>query len=138
MADDCIFCKIIAGELPCSPVYEDNDILAFLDIAPIVPGHVLVVPKAHHDPITATPDETLGLCVVAAKKIVAAQQEALGSDGASITQANGSCAGQVVPHIHFHVIPRYDAVPFSWDAGSYDSNDDMSRIAGELRAAVLK
>ena len=138
MATDCIFCKIIAGELPCSPVYEDNDVLAFLDVAPIMPGHVLVIPREHHDPITATPDDDLARCIAIVKKLVAAQQEALGTDGASINQSNGTCAGQVVPHLHFHVIPRYDAVPFTWESGSYESNDEMSRIARELRSVMLK
>ncbi len=137
MSTDCIFCRIIAGELPCSPVYEDEAVIAFLDIAPIVPGHTLVLPKQHHDPVTQTPDELLSRCICVAKRIVAAQADALNAEGANITQANGTCAGQVVPHLHIHVIPRFNSIPFTCDSSTYDSPEEMQRIATDLRTALI-
>ncbi len=136
MSDDCVFCKIVAGALPCCPVYEDKDVIAFLDIAPIAPGHVLVMPKAHHDPITNTPDELLARCIQTAKQIVKAQKIALRTDGANVTQANGACAGQAVSHLHIHVIPRFSGGSFNWKPGEYASHEAMAAMAKKIREAI--
>ena len=138
MSADCIFCKIVAGELPCAKVYEDDTTLAFLDIGPIVRGHTLVVPKQHHDPITETPPQVLQTLILAVRKIAQAQVTGLGADGINVTQANGSLAGQVVPHIHFHVIPRFasDGHSWNWNPGAYDSNDEMQKLAATIAGAL--
>lgn len=138
MSRDCVFCRIIAGELPCARVYEDQDTLAILDIAPVVKGHTLVIPKRHSSRITDTPDDVLARLIAAARRVVRAQARALQADGANVTQANGAVAGQIVPHIHFHVIPRSEARGDrgKWTGGSYASPEEMRQTAESLRAAM--
>lgn len=138
MNDSCLFCKIIRGEIPCSKVYEDEHTLAFLDIGPIIQGHTLVVPKQHVDPITEADDHLLAQVISTAKKIAAAQMNILHADGVNIIQNNGAAAGQVVPHLHVHVIPRYtdDGHTWNWNAKSYDNMDQMTQLAEQLRQGL--
>ena len=138
MSTDCIFCKIVAGEIPSTRVYEDAQTLAFMDIGPLVKGHALVIPKAHHDPLIATPDAVLVRLIVVVRRVAEALVKSLGADGVNVTQANGACAGQVVPHIHFHVIPRFkdDGYSFNWRAGAYDSPAEMHGYADRIREAM--
>ncbi|MDD5291165.1 MAG: HIT family protein [Patescibacteria group bacterium] len=103
---DCIFCKIIAGEIPSFKVYEDENVLAFLDIAPVNPGHTLVVPKKHYENMEEILEAELCKLTVVIKKIGKAVKDSLGAEGYNITENNGPVAGQIVPHLHFHVIPR--------------------------------
>ncbi len=135
---DCIFCKIIAGELPSTKIYEDDNVLAFMDIGPIAKGHVLVIPKKHSEMITDTESGVLADIMVVAKKVAQAQLDGMGADGVNITQANGTVAGQVVPHIHFHVIPRFkgDDVNFSWQAQIYHDNEEMTDFADKIKARI--
>ena len=136
--NDCIFCKIVRGELPNATVFEDADTLAFMDIGPIIKGHTLVIPKRHYERLTDTPDEDLNRLISLAKRIAAAQMQGLGADGVNITQANGSCAGQVVPHVHFHVIPRFenDGHSWNWKAKRYDTPEVMMALARQIAAAL--
>ena len=138
MSSDCIFCKIVAGTIPSCRVYEDPDTVAFLDIGPVVKGHTLVIPREHHDPITGTPDAVLQKLIVVAKKIAQAQKDGLGADGMNVTQANGKVAGQVVPHIHFHVIPRFeqDGHHWNWNPKQYDNPEQMEQVARRIREAM--
>ncbi len=138
MSSDCIFCRIVRGELPSTKVYEDNQVLAFMDIGPIIQGHTLVIPKEHVDPITAATPEQLAQVMAVVQKVAAAQLKGLGANGVNIHQSNGSCAGQVVPHVHFHVIPRFegDGHRWNWAAKKYDSMDDMKRMADRIKAAL--
>jgi len=138
MGPNCIFCKIVAGELPAAKVYEDNDTLAFLDIAPIVKGHTLVIPKHHCNPITDAPPDVLARTILVVRKIARAQVKALGADGLNVTQANGTVAGQVVPHIHFHVIPRFmqAGTPQQWRPQEYCSKEEMNDFAMKIRLAM--
>ncbi len=140
MSEDCIFCKIVAGEIPAAKIYEDEYTLAFMDISPIVKGHALVIPKDHYDPITQTPDDVLGRCMSVAKRVAQAQIDALGADGVNLHQANGAAAGQVVPHIHFHVIPRFedDGHHWNWSGKEYDSMEEMGENAEMLKREMLK
>ncbi len=103
---NCIFCKIVAGEISSHKIYEDERCLAFLDIHPIQPGHTLVIPKAHHALLAETPDETLAHLAVTAKRVAAAVLRATGADGFNFSTNNGASAGQDVFHTHFHIIPR--------------------------------
>lgn len=105
MSDPCVFCRIVRGELPSTKVYEDDDVLAFLDIAPIAKGHTLVIPKRHFDPITALPVDLLSKVMTAVQRVAKSHLTELKADGVKVTQSNGAAAGQVVPHVHFHVIP---------------------------------
>jgi histidine triad (HIT) family protein len=104
---DCIFCKIVKGEIPAKKIYEDDHTLAFLDINPANPGHALVVPKKHSEDITHADDKDLNMAIDVVKKIVQQQKERLGAHGVNVIQNNGKQAGQLVAHLHFHVIPRF-------------------------------
>ena len=132
---ECIFCKIIAGEIPATKIYEDDDMLVFMDIGPIIKGHALVIPKKHYDPVTDTPDEILARLHLTAKRIAQAQMNGLGADGVNIMQNNGEAAGQEVPHIHIHVIPRFrdDGHHWNWNAKKYDDFEEMNVLAEKLR-----
>jgi len=138
MNSECVFCKIVDGALPCAKVYEDEDILAFMDIGPIIKGHTLVIPKQHVDPITEVPDELLGRLILMVRKIAGAQLKGLEADGINVTQANGTVAGQVVPHLHFHVIPRFtnDQHSWNWKAGSYETAEEMNSVAAAIRSGL--
>lgn len=138
MSDDCVFCRIIKGELPAAKVYEDADVLAFMDIGPVAKGHTLVIPKLHCNPITHAPAETLAKVIGVVQIVARAQFKALQAAGVSVSQANGAAAGQVVPHVHFHVIPRYgnDGPRLHWVAGKYDSPQEIEGYAARLRAAL--
>jgi histidine triad (HIT) family protein len=108
MTDNCIFCKIIKGEIPSSKVYEDEKIIAFLDIGPINKGHTLVIPKEHYETLLEVPDSIIFDIALATKKIGEKIKKKLGVKGFNIMQSNGKAAGQLVPHYHVHVIPRFD------------------------------
>lgn len=138
MSNDCIFCKLIAGDIPSTRVYEDDDTLAFMDIGPVTKGHTLVIPKQHCNPITHTPDEVLQKVIVITKRIAAAQLAGLGAEGVNVTQANGALSGQMVPHLHFHVIPRRDddTPTYNWQPGTYDSPEEMKQYADRIIAAL--
>ncbi len=120
----CIFCKIIRGEIPSSKVYEDDEILAFLDIMPVHKGHTLVIPKQHYETILDTPDELLQKIITVVKKVGGAVIKAAQTDGFNVLQSNNETAGQVVPHLHFHIIPRHvdDNLKF-WPQGKYNEGE---------------
>lgn len=106
MKNDCIFCAIAAGEIPCFEVYEDDLVLAYLDINPFATGHTLVIPKNHTTGLLDTPPEVLQELVVRVQKVAAHIKAALPCDGFNVLQNNGPAAGQTVPHLHFHIVPR--------------------------------
>lgn len=138
MSHDCIFCRIVRGEIPSARVYEDADVMAFMDISPVVKGHTLVIPKGHHNRITDAPVEALQKVIAVVQRIAAAQVAGLRADGISISQVNGPIAGQVVPHVHFHVIPRFgpDGQHGHWTPGQYSGPAEMSQFAERIRAAL--
>lgn len=104
---DCIFCKIVKGEIPCFKLYEDSLVVSFLDIFPVHPGHALVVPKKHSVDIFDTPAETLQHMMGVAKKIAPAVMNGMKADGINLGMNNRDAAGQEVPHAHLHIIPRF-------------------------------
>lgn len=132
---DCIFCKIVGKEIPATIVHEEDDVLVFMDIRPIIKGHALVVSKKHYDPVTETPDDILTKLHLMAKRIAQAQMNALGADGVNIMQNNGAASGQEVPHIHVHVIPRFneDGHHWNWNAKKYADFEEMTDLAGKLQ-----
>ena len=138
MSHDCVFCKIVKGEIPATRLYEDPDVLAFMDIGPVVKGHALVIPKAHHNPMMDAPPEILQKLITVVQRIAKAQMKGLQADGINISQANGSVAGQMVPHIHFHVIPRFAAegIHRNWSPKQYDSPQELESIAKQIRQAI--
>jgi len=103
-----VFCKIIAGDIPSAKIYEDDEVLAILDISQTTHGHALVMPKAHYGSMLECPEELLGKVMNVAKKLGNAAKKALGADGVNILANCGESAGQTVPHFHVHVIPRYE------------------------------
>ena len=107
MKNDCVFCAIAEGEIPSFKVYEDDLVLAYLDINPCSEGHTLVIPKAHTTGLLDTSDETLAAIIARVKKVAAHLKDALPCDGFNILQNNGAAAGQSVNHVHFHIVPRY-------------------------------
>jgi histidine triad (HIT) family protein len=133
--NNCIFCKIIAKEIPATVVFEDEDVLVIMDIGPIIKGHALVIPKKHYDPVTETPDEVLAKLHITAKQIARAQMNGLGADGVNIMQNNGASAGQEVPHVHVHVIPRFkgDKHHWNWNPKNYENLDEMAMLAEKMQ-----
>ncbi|MBN1175021.1 HIT family protein [Candidatus Woesearchaeota archaeon] len=105
---DCIFCKIVEGELPSFKVYEDNLVKAFLDQGSASPGHLLVVPRQHHENIFDIPEETLKQLATISKKMSLLVKERLGATGVNVLNASGKSAQQSVMHFHFHIVPRFD------------------------------
>ncbi|MFQ5765435.1 MAG: HIT family protein [Rhodospirillales bacterium] len=134
---DCIFCKIIRGEIPCFKVHEDDDTLTFMDINPIQPGHALVIPKFHSKDITDTPAEWIGKTFAAAGRIAAAVQKTLDPFGMNILQANGPGAKQSVFHLHVHVIPRAedDGLTMNWELEPGDMAE-IKALAERIKANV--
>lgn len=104
---DCIFCKIAAGEIPSKTIYEDDGFRVILDISPAVKGHALIIPKEHYANIYELPEHMAASAMVLARKLATHMSEALGCDGFNIIQNNGEAAGQTVFHFHMHLIPRY-------------------------------
>jgi histidine triad (HIT) family protein len=107
MAEDCIFCKIVAGELPATRVFEDDRILAFMDIAPWTRGHALVIPKAHYRDLGEIPADELAAVAAGAQRLAGLQMQRLGAEGVNLLNAYGAAAWQTVFHFHIHTIPRY-------------------------------
>jgi len=120
----CIFCKIVKGEIPCSKLYEDDDVLAFLDIGPVNKGHALVLPKEHHETLFDTPDDVLAKVSAALKKVGNAVKDSTDADGLNLLQNNFRASGQLVPHLHFHLIPRFEHDGYKhWPQGKYDEDE---------------
>ena len=131
--EDCIFCKIIAGEIPSTKVYEDEKTLAFLDIRPVNLGHTLVIPKAHYRNILDVSEEVLVDVARALKKVAPAVKAGVNADGVNVTSSNEPSAGQEVFHLHFHVIPRLanDGLTH-WPHTSYKEGE-AQQVAEKIR-----
>ncbi len=132
---DCIFCKIVAGEVPCHLVYEDEQTLAFLDIAPAARGHTLVIPRVHAADLSAISAVSLTATAQAAQLVARRLQERLGADGLNVQQNNGAAAGQEVFHYHVHLLPRWrdDGGGRLGRRGATD-HGALAALAAELRA----
>jgi histidine triad (HIT) family protein len=115
---ECIFCKIVAGAIPCTKVYEDAHVLVFMDIAPISPGHTLLVPKKHYESVMEMRPEEVAAMFQRVGVLAGAVKAAVQAHGINVLQNNGATAGQVVPHLHIHLIPRWpdDGLGFRWPA----------------------
>lgn len=135
---DCLFCKIIEGELPSQKIYEDADTFAFLDIHPINFGHTLVVPKRHAQNIHDIPSEDFCALMETARKLSSVVKEATGAEGINIGINNGSVAGQIIFHLHVHIIPRLsDDGHRHWRGKDYQG-DELEVIAGKIRQSAEK
>ncbi|RLM96488.1 HIT family protein [Haloarcula sp. Atlit-7R] len=108
MSEDCIFCQIVAGDIPGRTVYEDDTVLAFLDANPLSPGHTLVIPKAHHERLNDTPADVAGAVMSTLHELVPAVEAAVDAPASTVAFNNGEEAGQEVPHVHGHIVPRFE------------------------------
>ena len=133
--ENCIFCKIIKGDIPCAKVYENDKVFSFLDISPINYGHALVIPKKHYETITDVPNDILNELVLTVKKIGTALLK--DSDGLNIMQNNKKAAGQLVPHAHFHIIPRFndDGFKFNWRSKEYKKGE-IEKLANKIKSLL--
>ena len=136
MASDpnCIFCKIVAGEIPSFKLYEDDETLAFMDINPVHDGHCLVIPKAHSPNVMEIGPEDFAAAARIAAKVCKAVNAAVSCDGINLMQANGEGAGQSVGHFHFHVLPRRlgDGLLVNWEPKPGD-HAHIAEIAERIR-----
>ena len=105
--ENCIFCKIAAGEIPSNTIYEDDSFRVILDLGPATKGHALVLPKNHYADLFEIPEDVLADAAKVAKKVAGTMKEKLSCDGLNLVQNNGEAAGQTVMHFHLHIIPRY-------------------------------
>ena len=137
MDDNCIFCKILAGGIPCIKVFEDDDTLCFMDINPAQPGHALVIPRQHWTDVHAIPDDAISAVVTTAKRVAGAVDRALAPDGINLVQCNGEGAAQSVLHFHMHVLPRSngDELRLNWGLEPGDL-DEIGAVAGRIRAEL--
>jgi histidine triad (HIT) family protein len=132
---DCIFCKIVAGEMPATIVAEDDRTMAFMDINPATRGHALVIPRAHSEDLLSIDSEELQAVIVASQRLAAVTKERLGADGVNLLNCCGSAAWQTVFHFHIHVIPRYsnDPLRLPWIPRPGDE-DEIAAAARDLSA----
>lgn len=134
--ENCIFCKIAAGEIPSNSIYEDEDFKVILDINPASKGHAVILPKNHAANIFELSDEDAEKIFKVAKKCSAAMMEVLHCDGINILQNNGEAAGQTVFHLHVHLIPRYnkDGIQINWKPGT--PQEDATKLAQQIKEAI--
>ncbi len=132
---DCIFCRIAAGEIPSTTLYEDDEFRVILDLGPAAKGHALVLPKQHYKDVTEIPEDVLARAAAVAKKCGTKLMKGLCADGLNILQNNGEAAGQTVFHFHIHLIPRYVGEPpiVTWTPGALTPEDaaEIAAAAGE-------
>ena len=134
MAEDCIFCKIVAGEIPAQRVDEDEHTIAFMDLNPWTRGHALVVPRAHSRNLYEVADEDLAHTAQAAKRLAVRMRDRLGCDGVNLINSCEPAAWQTVFHFHVHVIPRYDDDPMQLPTRPREGDqEELAKVAEELR-----
>ena len=134
---DCIFCKIIDGTIPSEKIYEDDDVVAMLDISPVTPGHTLVLPRDHAKDFMSTEADVLAKVFPTVQKIAGQVMKGVKADGFSMVVFNGAAAGQEVFHLHIHIIPRKagDGVRLGWPKTKYGAGE-MQKIAEKIRSAT--
>ena len=135
--DNCIFCKIVKGEIPSSVIYEDDNVKVILDIAPSAKGHAILLVKQHVANIFELEAELAGKIFAVVPKVATAIKEELGCDGMNILQNNGTEAGQTVFHLHIHFVPRWknDTIQIKWTPGSYAEGEAVA-LAKAIRARL--
>jgi histidine triad (HIT) family protein len=131
-----IFAKILRGEIPCHKVYEDADAIAFMDVMPQAPGHVLIVPKAASRNVLDADPAELAKILPLVQKIAKASKAAFNADGITVMQFNEPASGQTVFHLHYHVIPRFDGVALKSHSGKMEDSAVLAANAEKLRQAL--
>ena len=135
--ENCVFCKIVKGEISAEKVFEDDNFLAFLDITPINPGHILLIPKNHYLNIYEIPDELMREAGPIIKKLAVAVKDGVKSDGVNLGMNNGAAAGQLVMHAHFHIMPRFSNDGHTlWHGTQYSSSEEARETADKIRKAA--
>ena len=134
---DCVFCRIVAREIPATVVHEDEHTLAFMDLGQVNPGHVLVAVKAHAENLYALTDGQAGAVLRSAARVARAIRDAFGPQGLSVYQANGKAAGQTVFHYHVHLVPRYegDGMALTWPVKN-PAREKLEEAAAKIRASM--
>ncbi|MBI2879891.1 MAG: HIT family protein [Candidatus Rokubacteria bacterium] len=134
---ECVFCRIVSGEIPATRLYEDDRTLAFMDINPLNDGHCLVVTRAHTPTLLDAAEADLQAAIVTARRVALAIREALKPEGFNVLQANGPAAFQTVPHVHLHLVPRWtgDGKGFDWKLVPGD-RERIQATAEKIRAAL--
>jgi histidine triad (HIT) family protein len=133
--EDCIFCKVLAGEIPSERVYEDDHTVAVMDINPWTRGHAVVIPRKHAENLFEIEDSELEHVAVAAKRLATKMRDTLGCDGVNLLQSNGRAAWQTIFHLHMHVIPRYDGDPLELPTRPQPAKpEELAEVAEEIRA----
>ena len=137
MQNQCVFCKIIAGEIPSATIYEDEDFKVIMDISPAAKGHAILLPKKHFANLYEMDDTIASKVLIVARKVATAMKEELGCAGLNLVQNNGEVAGQTVFHFHMHLIPRNenDSVNVTWKQGS-DAKGEAERVAAALAKRI--
>ncbi len=143
MTEGCIFCKIVSGDVPAQVIYQDADTCAFLDNNPLAVGHTLVVPVRHHNQLEDLPDDIAARHLAALPRIVQAVTNVTEADGATVAWNNGSAAGQEVPHLHAHIIPRSDQDGFGPIHSMFSdrpkvSDTEIKHLADRLQLAFTR
>ena len=135
--DDCIFCKIAAGEIPSRKLYEDEDFVVILDLNPTSKGHALIIPKEHYANLYEIDEEVAAKAMKLAKKMALKMTDVLGCDGFNLLQNNGESAGQTIFHFHMHLIPRYseDSRPMLTFAETSISDEEMDALCDKMKRA---
>lgn len=131
---DCVFCEMVSGQIPVTRIYEDETVLAFLDIAPLSDGHTLVIPKQHFAQAHDCPDDVLGKVASSLGKVAKAVVSGMNADGYNILCNNGRAANQLVEHLHFHIVPRKggDGVFDRWPSYQYPQGR-MAEVAAKIQ-----
>ncbi|MDD5177950.1 MAG: HIT family protein [Candidatus Nanoarchaeia archaeon] len=130
---DCIFCKIIKNEIPSNKIYENKTTLAFLDINPVNKGHTIVIPKQHFETIEGTPEDVLCEIIKTTKKLIPAINQAVNPIGVNLGLNNKSGAGQIVPHIHLHIMPRFNNDGHSLFGGKKASSEELKLLSDKIK-----
>lgn len=136
--NECIFCKIVAGDIPSEKILDDAQAYAFLDIGPVTEGHILLIPKTHYTTLDQIPAREISAISQHLPALVQSVQKATVCEGVNVLQNNGKIAHQEIPHVHFHIIPRYqgDAFQFNWPAGEYEAGR-MQELGKDIRSNLL-
>ena len=138
MADgQCIFCRIVRGEIPCHEIYSTDTVLAFLDIAPVAAGHALIIPKAHHDTLFDLPPDTGRDLTLALQAVGKGVMDFTKAQGVNVGMNVFEAAGQLVFHAHYHLIPRYDGDGLKlWPQTPADDHEQLAKLARSIRERI--